>query len=294
MKKILLIILLVSIASLFAHEVTSNLTVVNDGARGLEFVRGDLWWGDCNYLVDLNFYYTDGQPIDFYLSQAWKKVDLWEYADFTIGRQTYSFGKLRSGRGSKNLQIQPLHVAPVNWMFKLQKGFGKFNVDADIAWPFIDHAVAGTRATYKTEFFTIGGSAQLGNVLSFLKGDDDNYGAYEFDIDFTLANFVNILAQFTRPLIGDEDNYYFIASYAKAFESPYLGKRLGRVIYGEWKPYLGMVTRNDADGDGMGENNIFLGFNFESFENSYMKFELNMDSDEDVDPTFLVQLGYKF
>jgi hypothetical protein len=74
-----------------------------------------------------------------------------------------------------------------------------------------------------------------------------------------------------------------------------LGKRIGRVIYGEWRPYVGMITRNgDDDGEGMGDNNIFGGLNYQSFENSYMKFEVNFDSNEDIDPTVLVQLGYKF
>jgi hypothetical protein len=294
MKKLLLFVLLISTIGMFANEVTANFSVVDDDGMGFEFVKANLWWGNGDYLVDFDLCYANNQPIDMFLSQAWKKVDLWGIADFTIGKQVLSFGSVLSSKGSNNLQIQRLHVAPLGWMGKIHKQIGKINLYADGVWPKVGAADFNGRVAYETDGLTIGGAGTLGHIANLFEEDEDIIGAFEFDLDYTVANFVNVKAQLTRPLIGSEDNYFFIASYAPGFEIPYLGKRLGRVMYGEWRPYVGMVTRNDAAGDGMGESNTFLGINFQSFEKSYIKLELNLDSDEDIDPTFLVQMGYRF
>ena len=289
MKKLLLFVLLISTVGMFANEVTANFSAVDDGGAGIEFVKANLWWGNGDYLVDFDLYSTDNQPIDMFLSQAWKKVDLWGLADFTIGRQSYSFGSILSSKGSKNLQIQPLHVAPLGWMGKIHKQIGNMNLYGEGVWPKVGPLDLNGRIAYETDGLTLGGAGTLGTISNLVEEDEDIIGAFELDLDYTVANFVNVKAQLTRPLIGSEDNYYFIASYAPGFELPYLGKTVGRVMYGEWRPYVGMITHDD-----MGESNTFLGINFQSFEKSYAKLELNLDSDEDIDPTFLLQVGYCF
>ncbi|MDO9577770.1 MAG: hypothetical protein Q7J16_07790 [Candidatus Cloacimonadales bacterium] len=294
MKNLMLFVLLIFTVSIFAHEVTANLSIVDDEAMGFELVKANLWWGEANYLVDFDVYYTDNQPIDLFLSQAWKKVDLWGLADFTIGKQTYSFGNILSSKGYKNLQIQRLEVAPLGWMGKVHKEMGKLNFYVDGVWPKVGAADLNGRIAYETKLLTIGGAVTFGNFVEYFKKDGNTLGAYEFDLDYTAANFIRIYAQFTNTLADAEENYCFIASYAPGFEIPYMGKLVGRVMYGEWRPYLGMISRNDAAGDGMGESNTFLGINYQSFENSYIKLELNLDSDEDIDPTFLMQMGYRF
>jgi len=298
MKKLIVFIFVIGLFfGIYAHEVTANFSVVDDGSIGLAFVRGDLWWGDGSYLVDLMVTGNNDQPLDFNLCYAWKKVNLWDLADFQIGRNALSFGRISSGRGAKNLQIQPLHVAPTVWSFKLHKQMGKFNAYADAVWPKYENADASMRLAYESDKFTLGGAATAGDLGEFVSDveDPDIAWAYEGDIDFVLANFLRLSAQVTNIQYSSEINYYVIASYEPGFEFPYLGKRIGRVIYGEWRPYVGMITRNgDDDGEGMGDNNIFGGLNYQSFENSYMKFEVNFDSNEDIDPTVLVQLGYKF
>ncbi len=294
MKKLMLFVLLVFAVSIFAHEVTANLSIVGDGAMGFELVKANLWWGGENYLVDFDILYIENKPLDLYLSQAYKKVNLWDLADFTIGKQTYSFGNILSSKGSKNLQIQPLHVAPLGWMGKIHKEMGKLNLYVDGVWPKSSYADLNGRVAYETKLLTIGGAGTFGHATEWLVKDGDTTGAFEADIDWTIANFVRIYAQFTNTLADGEENYCFIASYAPGFEIPYMGKVVGRVMYGEWRPYVGMITRNDAAGDGMGESNTFLGINYQSFENSYLKLELNLDSDENIDPTFLVQMGYCF
>ncbi len=297
MKRIILFVIIMAMFSgIYAHEVTANLSLVDDGKMGLKFVRGDLWWGDGSYLLDLDFYYTNNQPIDFHISQVWKKVNLWDLGYLSIGKQCYSFGRVLSSRASKNMQIQRVHVAPLGWMFKFHKEMGKVNLYLDGVWENGSNADLNGRLAYESENFTLGGAVTLGDLGEYFSDTDDPELsiAYEGDIDFVLANFLRLSAQVTNWMGSDEMNYYFVASYAPGFEFPYLGKRIGRVIYGEWRPYVGMITRDDAAGDGMGESNIFGGLNYQSFENSYMKFEVNIDSDDNIDPTFLLQMGYKF
>ncbi|MCF7813364.1 MAG: hypothetical protein K9N40_02655, partial [Candidatus Cloacimonetes bacterium] len=251
--------------------------------------------GDGTYLVDFMITGTTEQPLDFTLSQAWKKVNLWDLADFQIGRNVLSYGRICTSRGSRNLQIQPLHVAPVVWSFKLHKQLGKIHLYSDAVWPQVGLADAAGRLAYESDKLTIGASGVMGHLSEWFKEDGTTEGAWAFDIDFVLANFLRVSGQFSRERVGSEDNYYVIASYDPGFEMPYMGKRIGRVIYGEWRPYFGMITRNgDDDGEGMGDSNMFGGINYQSFEKSYMKFEVNIDSNDDIDPTFLVQLGYKF
>jgi hypothetical protein len=297
MKKAIFIILFVTLSAVsFSHEVTANLYVEDDGPLGLDFLKGNLWWGDGNYLVDLNFFYGNNQELDFNFSQAWKKVNLWDFADFTIGRQPYSFGNVLSSKGSNNLQIQPIQIAPYEWMFKLHKDMGKINLYVDGVWPKNGVADLNGRLAYESANFTLGGAVIAEEFGKYFHDTDDNdlEIAWEGDIKFILANFLKLKAQVTNLKYSDEINYYFIASYAPGFELPYMGKKVGRLIYGEWRPYVGMITRDDADGKGMGESNIFGGLNYQSYEKSYMKFEVNIDSDDNVDPTFIVQMGYRF
>ncbi|MCF7814862.1 MAG: hypothetical protein K9N40_10325, partial [Candidatus Cloacimonetes bacterium] len=91
MKKVLLLVIIaVMFSGIYAHEVTANFDVESDNGMGLSFTRGDLWWGDGTYLVDFMITGTTEQPLDFTLSQAWKKVNLWDLADFQIGRNVLS------------------------------------------------------------------------------------------------------------------------------------------------------------------------------------------------------------
>ncbi|HPR17786.1 MAG TPA: hypothetical protein PLD62_06035 [Candidatus Cloacimonadota bacterium] len=301
MKRVFLFVFVIALVSgIYAHEVTANLSLSDNEDRGFKFMRGDLCWGNENYSVDLDFKYlneaTDGSKLDFNLSQAWKKVNLWDFADLSIGKQTVTFGSVLSSKGSANLQIQKLHVAPTGWMFKIHKNINKINMYADGIWPGYGTADVGGRLAYESDLFTLGGSATACEIGSYFSsgGDDDISWAYEGDLKFVLANFLKLHGQFTNLKDSGEINFFVVASYAPGFEFPYLGKKIGRVIYGDWRPYVGIITRDDAKGDGMGENNIFGGLNYQSYENSYMKFEVNIDSDDDIDPSLLVQLGYKF
>jgi hypothetical protein len=219
--------------------------------------------------------------------------------DLTIGKQQFSFGRILTSKGYKNLQIRALDIAPAEWMFKYHKGFGNFHAYIDAVWPQNGNADLGGRLKYFTDHFKTGAAFHAIDFGQIAGGDTENIHYYwEADLEFDLFNFLKLAGQVRNIDDGNDDTddigYYVMASYAPGFEFPYLGEKLGRVMYGEFRPYAGMITHDDVDGNDMGENNIFVGINFMSYENSYLKLEYTMDSDENIDPTLAAQLGYRF
>ncbi len=307
MKKFLVFILLISTAFIFAHEVTTNLELDGDpdgdGNKGKGFKRANLalWWGTDNYLVDISVAYdlvTSANVVN--LEKAWKKVDLWGMGDLTIGKQQYSFGRILTTKGYKNLQIRLLDVAPDEWMFKYHKQFGSFQAFIDGVWPQAGNADLGGRLMYCSPNFKTGANYTAVDFGQMFGGDSDLVKYYwEVDLEVTFMNFLKLAGQVTSiddlNDSTDDMDYYVIASYAPGFELPYFGKKLGRFLYGEFRPYIGTITRRDVIKDnGMGESNTFFGINFMSFEDSYIKLEYTMDSDDNVDPSVAAQFGYRF
>ena len=306
MKNILLSLMVILTVSVFANEVSTNLELMGDadgdGNEEMGFKTSSLilWWEGDDYLVDLDLTYqinTAGSNLK--LSKAWKKVDLWGKGDLTIGKQQYSFGRILTSKGFSNLQIRPLDISPSEWMFKYHNQFGDLHAYIDAVWPQDDNADLGGRLKYCSSNFTLGAAYHAIDFGQIVGGDTENIMYYwEVDFEFNLMNFLKLSGQFEN-LDDLDDNtddmdYYVMISYIPGFELPVLGNKVGRLLYGEFRPYAGTITRRDADGNGMGENNIFVGINFMSFDNSYMKLEYTMDTDDNVDPTIAAQFGYRF
>lgn len=315
MKRLFLIsiIALVTLGALYGHEVTANLSIQGDAdgdgsdAKGFYLGKACLVWGDENYGVELDYVSQVNQPDKMVLASAWKRVNIWDIANLTVGKDQSVFGRIRSSKGSKNVQVFALPQSYTDWMVQLDRSFGNVHAYAQVMWPGVGSADAGGRLSYESKAVTLGGAVNVRN----LQGDDDDmingrYMDWEADLEITIAGAVTIAGQVTIVDDNDDDtddmNAYGIISLTKGFELPYVNKRMGRLFYGSIHPYAGMITKNEdsslanANGNtnGMEENNIIAGVKLKAFEGAYLKAEYNMDSIDDVDPGIIVQLGYTF
>jgi hypothetical protein len=307
MKRLFLIslITLVTLGSLLGHEVTANLSIQGDAdgdgsdARGFYLGKACLVWGTDDYSVELDYVSHVNQPDEMVIASAWKRVDMWKLVNLTVGKKQSVFGRIRSSKGSKNVQVFALPQSYTDWMVQLDRSFGNVHTYAQVMWPGIGSADAGGRLSYETKALTMGGAVNVRN----LEGDDDDmvngrFMNWEADLEFTLSGAVTIAGQVTNCDDNNDDtddmNAYGIISMTKGFELPYVNKRFGRMFYGTIHPYAGLITKDDADGNGLKENNIIAGAKLQAFEGTYIKGEVNMDSIEDTDLGLVVQLGYTF
>ncbi len=301
MKKTFLILVMVMTFSILAsHEVSVNLSMIQDGqpqGRGMYLNMLNLWWQGEDWRVDLNL--TDiiddhssrleGQG-GVKISHAWKHFDLWGLGDLHLGKQPMPFGRLLSAKGSNTMTIHRLYTAPTEWLgvYNNELLFLEFDLYAGMplsgSWD-----VGGKGYLVQTENVNIGASARWED---FRSSDNRNWQA-ALDAEVTAFGVLNLALQL-ESVTGsakefDDYDFYALISHAPGFEMPYVSKRFGRVLYGLFRPYVGYVTREHQE-----ENNILVGINFESYENSYFKIEYNMDSHDDFDDSLTVQLGYLF
>ncbi len=307
MKRFILvsIILVFAFGMLAAHEVSANLSVSGDpdgdGSDAKGFYVGNLCltWADKDYNVEMDFTKFINQDEDFSLTKAWKRVDLWGLADLTIGKKQSIFGRIRSSKGSNNVQIFKLPQSYSDWSVMLDRSWKNVHAYGQGMWPMVGAADVAGRLSYETKAFTAGAAINVRNI----KGDDDDmvngrFDDWEVDAECTIAKAITIASQLTNCDDNNDDtddmNVYAIMSMTRGFELPYINQRMGRMFYGTIHPYAGIITKDDADGDGMKENNIITGLKMAAFEGSYIKAELNLDSLEDVDPGVIMQFGYCF
>jgi hypothetical protein len=227
-----------------------------------------------------------------------------------MGKDQYAFGRLTSGKPSKNLQYAGLTVADAEMMVKLLgnvSGLGwsfyYANYDAgDAAW-YIYAADMGGRFTYSVAGANLGAafmmdatSAAIVDTVTFEVSWDDPESVmnWEFDFDYTIAEKANLAFQLTNIDDDNEDtgdmNLYALLHYVPGFDIPICGKAI---------PYFGYITKDDVDDEGMGENNMIIGLNIKPKDSAFVKIEYNMDSakdalGEDIDATLDLQVGFTF
>jgi hypothetical protein len=308
MKKSLIILLGLFLAtSMFAHEVFMSAPIIvpdgqadEDGGWSADYV-GLSWKVADDYCADFNITNVvldiDGV---IGINRAWKQLKVCDFFDIRFGKDQYAFGRLTSGKPSKNLQYTGLTVAGAEMMVKLIgdiSGLGwsfyYANYDAgDAAW-YIYAADMGGRFTYSVSGANLGAAFRMDNtsVADSLGvwGDPEGVMHWEFDFDYTIAEKANLAFQLTNNDDDNEDtadmNLYALLHYVPGFEIPICGKAI---------PYFGYITKDDDVGDGMGENNMIIGLNIKPKDNAFMKIEYNMDSVEDVDATLDLQVGFTF
>ena len=315
MKRIVLLFLgILLVSSAFAHEVMMNYFILgynlfddgpgmdedneNDAGFALDQVR--LCWYAPDYGFEFGVYDVFGSQsniINIKVLKAMKKFDLYGYAYLTIGYDNYAFGRIYSGKGSKNINIFPLPATGSDWMFKLNNNIG------NLGWTvYLSKFVGGSeddgiRLTYNLAGVQLGAALMLENRPNSIA--DRTH--YEVDFEYPIAGILNLAGQVTNNDDRNDDtadlDFYVIAHCLRGFEFPHIGGAnnpdIG-ILDGVFKPYVGYVTKRDAEGEAMGENNILIGINFTTYQNAYFKLEYNMDSVEDVDDTLTMQFGYSF
>lgn len=301
MKKTCLILVMVLTVSILAsHEISVNLSMIQDGqpqGRGMCLNMLNLWWQGEDWRIDLNLTDViddhssrlDGQG-GVQISHAWKHFDLWGMGDLYLGKQPLPFGRLLSAKGSNTMTIQRLYTAPADWtaVYNNELMFLEFDLYAAIplagSWD-----LGGKGYLIQTDNLSIGASARWED---FMSSDKRNWQA-ALDAEVTAFELVDIAMQL-ESIAGsakdfDDYDFYGLLSYSPGFELPYFSSRFGRLLYGEFRPYIGYVTRQHRE-----EDNILVGINFQSYENSYFKIEYNMDSHDNFDDSLTIQLGYIF
>ena len=313
MKKVLVILLsLFVVSSIFAHEafITAPIIVPDgqadeDGGWSLRYV-GLNWFAENDYCADFNLTSTitgdaDSTSFSFgsfpiVVCRAWKQLPVSKFIDIRIGKDQLSFGRLRSGKPSKNIQIAGLNVARAELMVKI---LGNIN---DFGWAFYyanndyddfayDAADLGGRFTYNIAGAKLGAGFLMDNTATQEneKWKTDGLLSWEFDAEYCLMEKANVAFQVTS---ADDDNdntddlgFYTLLHYEPGFQAP---------IAGKITPYFGYVTKEDNAGNKMGENNMILGLNIKPKENAFIKLEYNMDSVEDVDATLNLEVGFTY
>jgi hypothetical protein len=318
MKRSLIILLGLFLAtSMFAHEVFMSAPIIvpdgqadEDGGWSADYV-GLSWSAADDYCADFNItqviLHDDGV---IGINRAWKQLKVCDFFDIRMGKDQYAFGRLTSGKPSKNLQYAGLTVADAEMMVKLLgnvSGLGwsfyYANYDAgDAAW-YIYAADMGGRFTYSVAGANLGAafmmdatSAAIVDTVTFEVSWDDPESVmnWEFDFDYTIAEKANLAFQLTNIDDDNEDtgdmNLYALLHYVPGFDIPICGKAI---------PYFGYITKDDVDDEGMGENNMIIGLNIKPKDSAFVKIEYNMDSakdalGEDIDATLDLQVGFTF
>ncbi len=312
MKKFLVILLGLCLAtSMFAHEVFMSAPIIvpdgqadEDGGWTADYV-GLSWKAANDYCADFNLTPAVlGQTPAIGINRAWKQLKVCDFFDIRFGKDQYAFGRLTSGKPSKNLQYAGLTVAGAEMMVKLLgdvSGLGwslyYANYDAKVVWD-VYAADMGGRFTYTVAGANLGAAIMMDNtsVADSLGvwGDPEGVMNWEFDLDYTIAEKLNLAFQLTNNDDEVDDtgdmNLYALLHYVPGFEIPICGKAI---------PYFGYITKDDAEDEGMGENNMIIGLNIKPKDNAFMKIEYNMDSakdiaGEDIDATLDLQVGFTF
>jgi len=319
MKKVLVVLFsLFVVSSIFAHEcfITAPIIVPDgqadeDGGWSVRYV-GLNWFAENDYCADFNLTSTitgDADTTSFsfgsfpiVVNRAWKQLPVCKFFDARIGKDQFAFGRLRSAKPSKNIQIAGLNVAPAQPMVKI---LGNIN---DFGWSFYyanndfddfayDAADIGGRFTYNIAGAKVGAGFLMDNTATQDQEDKwktDGLLSWEFDAEYCLMEKANIAFQVTSD--DDDDDatddlgFYTLLHYKPGFQAP---------IAGKVTPYFGYVTKEDNIGNRMGENNMILGLNIKPKDNAFIKLEYNMDSakddlGEDIDATFDLEVGFTF
>lgn len=306
MKKSLIILLGLCLAtSMFAHEVFMSAPIIvpdgqadEDGGWAADYV-GLSWMVANDYCADFNITKIILSDADkLIINRAWKQLKICDAVDIRFGKDQYAFGRLTSGKPSKNLQYAGLTVAGAEMMVKLMGdvsglGWALYYANADYDGLMWSAADMGGRFTYSVAGANLGAAIRMDNtsVADSLGvwGDPEGVTNWEFDLDYTIAEKINLAFQLTNNDDDVEDtgdmNLYALLHYVPGFDIPICGKAI---------PYFGYITKDDVDDEGMGENNMIIGLNIKPKDNAFMKIEYNMDSVEDVDATLDLQVGFTF
>jgi len=311
MKKFLVILLTLAFSlALVAHEVSIGKEFMDsydpdgDGETEKGFYLNQLRLGFSGEDYALSMDFTDyfqhqfKVPDDIKLKAAWKSFDMYGYADFIVGYDTYEFGRLTTSLASKNMSIYQLYVPQSNWMLKLKGDVSM--LDWTLYYPY-DTAVTkdlGGQMGFNMKNGRLGVSILARDVMENQGGRWIDYAA---DLEYRLPNIAKLAGQVYQIDDGndntDDMDFYVIANYCPGFELPPLFGRNNPnfgVLDGVFKPYLGYATMRDTAGDGMGENVTFVGLNLETRKNAFWKLEYMMSSVDGVDDRLALQIGYHF
>ncbi len=312
MKKIILLFLgILLVSSAFAHEVMMNYYILgfnqwddsgmdedkDDAGFALDQVRLCWYAPDYGFEIGVNDVFgSQGNDVTFKILKAMKKFDLYGYAYLTIGYDNYAFGRIYSGRGSKNINIYQLPTIGSDWMFKLNNNIGNLGWTVYLSKFVNGSEDDGIRLTYNLAGAKLGAALRLENRPNPVT----NKTHYEIDFEYPIAGIINLAGQVTNTeddAKTKDADFYVIAHYLPGFEFPRIGGAnnpdIG-ILDGVFKPYIAYATKRDAEGEAMGESNILVGINFTTYQNAYFKLEYNMDSVEDTDDLLLMQIGYTF
>ena len=128
MKKSLIILLGLCLAtSMFAHEVFMSAPIIvpdgqadEDGGWSADYV-GLSWKVADDYCADFNITNViladDGKIV---INRAWKQLKACDFFDVRLGKDQYAFGRLPSGKPSKNLQYAVLPFLPHDGLLLLK------------------------------------------------------------------------------------------------------------------------------------------------------------------------------
>ena len=308
MKKIILLVVsLVFVATLFAHEAYLQFPLVGYEDAADEdggFVQGYVglgWWG-ADYGFHANVF-VDSYENDAYINLAhvFKKFTLHKMVNLTVGKTAVPFVKQNNPSGFANINIIEgacwRFINPMNnYMLKFDGNVGGLgwqiytaNINAsDIGGYY--YADNGLRLDYTVAGAEIGAGLMMVGVPE----DADAMMNWAFDVNYTAAEMIDIQLQLTNWDDGNDDtsdmNYYLLASYVPGFKGI--------------KPYFGMLTYAEME-----ENEMFFGLNMNPTKDSILKLEYKMFSEEDFDydndgvddldndlkaDTLTLQLGFSF
>ncbi|MBC8383144.1 MAG: hypothetical protein H8E22_05015 [Candidatus Cloacimonetes bacterium] len=256
------------------------------------------WTGD-NYDVDLDLApLVAGNPIS--IKQAWIKFTPFKFMNISLGKITYPFCNVSSKTTCNITNFQPTFFGE-DWMVKFNGEFGKLGWYAYWADGGINEGISaydtpstvGFRGKYSLAGFDIGASLRINDW-----DDDDRKYDWGADLLYELGNIAKFNLQVFN--IDDDDdnsdlNFFLIASYEKGFILPFAKKTI---------PYLGYFSRNGIDDKGAKESNIVIGLNMKPVDNSFVKFEYNIDSDvglknlpednQNITNAISLEIGYSF
>lgn len=315
MKKIILLVVsLVFVATLFAGasgEADMSYPIIGyPGAadEGGGLVRGYVgigYWG-ADYGFHFNFNDTAYPGDDWTINHMYKKFTLHPMVNLLVGKTAVPLVKNLNPSAFANYNIIEgccwNFVNPENdWMLKLDGNVSGLNwqlftVDVNMsAVGAYDYADYGARFDYNVAGADIG----AGLIMRGVPEDADGMMDWAFDLGYTAADMVGLTLQLVNNDDAHDDtsdmNLEVIASYVPGI--PFWIKPI---------PYFGYQTYDGLDDDmlpqGMGENEIFFGLNMNPTEDSVLKLEYKMFSEEMLDEndddykadTLTLQLGYKF
>ncbi|MDY6914817.1 MAG: hypothetical protein SVM86_00685, partial [Candidatus Cloacimonadota bacterium] len=280
MKKTLIILLSLAISlALVAHEVSIGTEFMDsydpdgDGTTEKGFYLNQLRLGfsgeDYALSMDFTKYFKHGYENmkDIELKSAWKSFDMYGYADFIVGYDTYEFGRLTTSLASKNMSVYQLYVPQSNWMLKLKGDISW--LDWTIYYPYDTAVTKDLGGQLGINFAKNGRLGFSGLARDVMENQGGRWIDYAIDIEYTIPNIMKLAGQ-VYEIDDDIDNtddmdFYVIANYEPGFELPPLFGRNNPnfgILDGIFKPYAGYATYRDINGDSMGENATFVGLNF--------------------------------